>query len=404
MRNYIILSTVFTAAMSFSLTAMANEKLNWRGFAELNYDKFPQFIGNMDGQHYTNPIQVEKSGAGKLQLETGYSPQDSALSFNSRLYVRYDTENSDRNDERFDELWVHYSLSEWDFRAGTQLITWGSVESVSPLDVINPRDYEEDIVEPIKIGTPAVRARRRFSSSELTFFWLPYYQPTRYVGPQSYYAISGGVPNDYPESRWHGDQYAARYFFNGDGYDIGISYLDAYERNAGFEPDETATRLIGETYHSRRFGFEATYTLDELILKSEIVYRTSDEIDNKRTWLYSLGTEYTASSFIAHSDLTFFAEYLAASSNAQAIELMQDDIFVAARWSFNDLYQQRFQLGYFLDLDDTSGYAIRAEYKISPIESWDIGLRYTATRHYYPSPEHTESDTSVYRLFLRASF
>jgi hypothetical protein len=399
-----VLYPVIVLAFSFPLETLATEQLNWRGFAELNYDRFPPFTGNNNGNEYTNPRQVHESGTGKLQLETGYSPANSGLSFNSRVYIRYDTENSDKNDERFDELWLHYSLPEWDIRIGNQLVTWGSVESVSPLDVINPRDYEEDIVEPIKIGTPALRGRRRFSSSEFTFYWLPYYQPSVYVGPQSYYAIGGGLPNDYPESEWHNNQYAARYFFNGDGYDIGISYLDAYERNAGFDLDEPAQRMIGTTYQSKRLGFEATYTLDELILKSEIVYRTSNELDNENTWLYALGAEYTASSLIAHSDLTIFAEYLAASSNAHDLELMQDDIFVAARWAFNDLYQQRLQLGYFIDLDNTSAYALRAEYKISPIESWDVGLRYTATRHYYPSPEHTEGDTSVYRLFLRMSF
>lgn len=404
MRNYIPNHLAILALVYLQSSQIVAADLNARGFAEINYDYFPQFIGAIDAIQYTNDKQVQESGTTKLQLEGGYSPSGSRMSINSRLYLRYDSENTDRNDARFDELWIQYAFPDWDVRAGNQLITWGSVESVSPLDVINPRDYEEDIVEPVKIGTPVVRVRRRFSDSELSVYWLPYYEPSIYAGPHSYYAIGGGLPNEYPDSKWQGQQVAARYFYTGDGYDIGFSYMDAYERNAGFHLDEQLLTLLGETYKSKRYGFEGTYTLDEVLLKSEIVYRTSDEPGNEHTWLYALGAEYTASSIIGHSDLTFFGEYLAASSNAQDFELMQDDIFVAARWSFNDLYQQRFQIGYFEDMDYTAGYALRVEYKISPQEGWDLGLRLTSTRHYYPGPVHIENDTMAYRVFLKASF
>ncbi len=362
----------------------------------------PQFEGEAGGMRFVNPLQERQNLAFKGVLEA--SLKRDAWSGAIRAFLREDVRDDDRDAHRLDEAWVQYATPQWDVRAGNQLVTWGSVESVSPLDVVNPRDYEEDIVEPAKIGLAMVRARRRFEGSDLSLYWLPQYKPSQYAGPHSYYSISGGGPELYPAKGWDPAQWAARYFKSGDGLDVGVSFLRAIERNPSFAPDFTTGQLVGSTYKSNRLGTDVTWVVGDLVLKLEAVWRNSKQEGNRNALLYALGGEYTFSSLWQHSDLTFFLEWLGTSHNVRAIELMQNDLFAAARWTFNDRLKQRLQLGTFQDLDRSDAYVWRVEYQLSPVENVDVGGRYTITRNYYPGPPHVERNTGVFQFFVRYSF
>jgi len=387
-------SSLVAGMLLLSGTGLA-KAIEYRGFVELENNRYPVWAANTK--------QVDQERAFKLRLDASYRT-GTDMAFGMRAFVRKDAYNKDRDVARFDELWGQYAVPQWDVRVGNQLVTWGSVESVSPLDIVNPRDYEEDVVEPIKIGIPAVRVRRGFEEADISLYWLPYFEASRFSGPRSFYSISGGLPNLYPASRWDGSQWAARYFHTGGSIDYGISYFRGLERNVKFDFSQAGDMLIGKTFRSQRVGFEATMVLGELVLKGEFVYRTTAEEGNRRALLYALGTEYTISSIWGHSDLTLFAEYLASSRNVKDIELMQNDFFTAARWNFSDHYKQRIQAGYFWDLDHRQAHVYRVEYTGSPYENIDAGIRYTYTRDYLPGPHYAEKKDGVLHIFLRNYF
>ncbi len=394
------IKTIAVGVAALAWASAAQAEWSWKGFAGLEGARYPKYVG-VDG--VVNPRQERDNLAFKGQLEIGYTTE-SNWSVGVRAFVREDKYNDDRDATRFDEAWIQYATDDWDLRVGNQLVTWGSVESVSHLDIVNARDYEEDIVEPMKIGQTAARMRWRFDSSDLALYWLPYYEPSQFAGRRSYYSIGGGIPEDYPDSGWKSDQWALRYFQSGDGFDWGLSYFNGFERNASFDFDPERGELVGETYRARRLGLEMTKVIGDWLLKGEFVYRHSGQQNNRDALLYTVGVEYTASSIWRHSDLTFYGEYLATSRNVAAHELMQNDLFAALRWTVNDRHQQRLLLGTFLDLDNTTGQVYRLEYTISPIPDHDVVLRYTDTRNYYPSPRHTERDDGAISLFLRRNF
>jgi hypothetical protein len=382
----------------FSTGSQAQEDaLQMRGNVRLEYLRLPRFEGEGG---VTNPLQKRDNVAFKGQLDASYR-LDARWNAGLRAFVREDFVNDDRDDVRLDEAWVQYGTPSWDLRVGNQLVTWGSVESVSPLDIVNPRDYEEDIVEPLKMGVTMARLRWRLERGDMTVYWLPGFEPSRFAGPHSYYAIGGGLRDVYPDTRWQTNQWAARYFQTYDGFDIGVSYVQGLERNADFEYEPSTNALVGTLYESRRYGTDITWVIDDLVLKAEAVWRTSDREGNRHALLYALGTEYTLSSVWGHSDLSLFAEYLASSSNVRDIELMQNDLFAALRWTFNDQYKQRLQVGTFADLDQGNARVWRIEHQISPWDNVDVGARYTATRHYYPGPRHVEPRTGVLQFFIR---
>ncbi len=390
-------------ACSAAVLAQPSEGLKLRGNVAAEYLRLPSFEGEAGGVRYANPLQERNNAALKLQLEASQR-LDENWSAAGRAFLREDGHNHDRDAARLDEAWLQYATPGWDLRVGNQLVTWGSVESVSPLDVINPRDYEEDLVEPAKVGLAMARMRWRLPASDLSLYWLPGFKPSTFAGPHSYYAIGGGTPNVYPQERWNAHQWAVRYFGSANDLDIGLSFLRGLERNARFEFDPTSQSLHGSTYFSNRLGTDLTYVAGDLVLKLEAVYRTTQQEGNRKALLYALGTEYTLSSVWRHADLTLFTEYLASSNNVRDIELMQNDVFAALRWTLNDELKQRLQIGTFLDLDTSDAYVWRIEHQLSPSENVDIGARYTVTRNYYPGPRHLERDTGVFHLFARYNF
>lgn len=389
-------------AASLACLGAAAGELSVRGNVALEAARYPAYRGTAPDP-VENPQQERSNLAFKGQLDLAYTASDK-VSYGLRAFGRRDAANDQRDTLRLDEAWAQYAAERWDLRVGNQVVTWGSVESVSPLDIVNPRDYEEDLVDPRKIGVPAARARWRFGSGDFSVFWLPYYKPSIVPGQKSYYSLGGGLRQQDPDSRWDASQFAARWFHSGSGYDVGVSYVHGRERDPSFEFDPATTSLVGRAPKSRRLGIDVTKVFGDLIVKGELVHRHVDRPSGRNSLLYVLGVEYTLSPFWEHSELTFFAEYLGASRNVRRSELFGNDLFLAVRWTLNDRYRQRLQVGTMRDLDRGSAHVLRVEYSGSPVDNVDVGVTWTDTRNFFPGPRHVESDDGAWQIFVRYNF
>lgn len=393
------------AAQAQAETEAEAEQINLRGHVGFEAASYPRFLGEGGAR---NPTQADSNLALRAQVEASYAANPHT-SFALRGFLRQDADNAQRNAARWDEAWVQYAAPQWDVRVGNQWVTWGSVESVSALDIVNPRDYEEDMVEPRKIGLLMGRFRWRLPSSDLSVYWLPRYEPTHFAGSQSYFSLAGGLPQVNPASRHDASQWAARYFRSVDSLDIGVSYFSGLERNPAFEFDPAQGAMVGRTYATRRWGVEVARTVGSAVLKGEFVYRPrhsgpAGSGGQHRALLYVVGAEYTVPSVWRHSELTLFAEYLGSSHNVEQTELMQNDAFIALRWTLNDRHRQRLQVGTFRDLSQGNAHIYRAEYLVSPQENIDVTLSYTHSRNYYPGPRHLEPRDGVFYLLAKYNF
>jgi hypothetical protein len=393
-------------ALSSTLVApaCAQDALEIRGDIGIEYADSPNFEGEDSfGNTFVNQEQIAKTAAlkGSVELSRGFGE---SFSVGARLFWRDDVRDDQRDDARVDELWLQYSSEHWDARVGNQIVTWGSVESFSPVDGINPRDYVEDVIEPAKIGIPAVRIRRRFERSDLSVYWLPRYQPAQYPGAAAYTSFTGGISQDAPDARWERDEFAARYFYSGDGFDIGVSYFSGYDREPNYRFDSARAAVVGRAYRSRRLGFEATRVIGDLVLKGEFSARSGGASGSDESLIYVLGGEYTFSSVWQHSDATVFVEYMGAIGDNQREQVFQNDLFFLLRWSVNDQHSQLVQAGFAVDLDDASKFVWRIEYSLRPFSSFETGLKYTVDRDYYPGPRDAAIDRGVVHFFLRYNF
>jgi hypothetical protein len=398
------ISVTMACTLVCAAPAWADDALSIRGDIGVEYIDSPEFVGiDAVGNRFSNPEQIARSTALKATVDLSRSFGES-FSVGARFFAREDMRDDQRDDVRADELWLQYATEHWDVRAGNQIVTWGSVESFSPVDSVNPRDYVEDVVEPGKIGVPAVRVRRRFERGDLTAYWLPRYQPAQYPGTASFASFTGGIEQNAPEARWERDEFALRYFHSGDGFDIGVSYFSGYDREPSYVFDTASGTFEGRAYRSRRLGFEATKVIGDLVLKSELSARYGGAPGDEKSLIYVLGGEYTFSSVWEHSDATLFVEYMGATGEGRNEQVFQNDVFVLLRWSINDQRNQLLQAGFAIDLEDTSQYVWRLEYSLRPVSNFETGLKYTLDREYYPGPREANRQRGVLNLFLRYNF
>lgn len=89
--------------------------------------------------------------------EVGSVPLPDA-SFQAELIGSYDAADGGA-DVRLGVAFATVYLPEWDLVAGQQIISWGSTDAVSPVDVLNPRDLSFPVADPAeqKLPVPAVR-------------------------------------------------------------------------------------------------------------------------------------------------------------------------------------------------------------------------------------------------------
>jgi len=82
----------------------------------------------------------------------------------------------DRLEAALRELYVDLRLGEADVRVGKQQIVWGKSDGLKVLDVVNPQDFREFILddfEDSRIPLWAVNAERRFGPVDVQLLWIP---------------------------------------------------------------------------------------------------------------------------------------------------------------------------------------------------------------------------------------
>jgi hypothetical protein len=186
-------------------------------------------------------------------------------------------------------------------RLGLQQIVWGQADGLRVLDVINPLDYREFILEDFldsrrplwaaRVDVPAGRG-------SLQMVWVPYFAPGRLPGPdaefglgQSYglalLAAAAGLapeevpplrllPNERPGYQLSASQAGARYSRSVGGWDLTANYFYGWEDAPtpylrGIEgTPERPTLLFGPRYERREVaGGTAATSFGPVVLRLE---------------------------------------------------------------------------------------------------------------------------------------
>ncbi len=272
-------------------------------------------------------------------------------------FFRWDQRDDERTHADIRELKVLKVLDQWELEAGLSKVFWGVAESSHLVDIINQSDYLEGIDGEDKLGQPMFRASRIFDQSTLSLFVLPAFRQRSFLGVNSRFALpfsvdSGQAQFESSDQEKHVD-YALRYSGYAGQMDYGVSWFKGTARDAQLRPSSSAPSVFAPYYQQiQRVGLDVQYTKDAWLSKLEMIHQESN-VDSHHALV--TGVEYTLFGLNDGAyDLGLIAEYNYDSrADAQSV-LLQDDLFMGARFAFNDAESSSMLAGAIVDLEDNS--------------------------------------------------
>ena len=339
---------------------------------------------------------AEHEFSGKLSLETRWFPRtagfDGQRNYNAgfvaepQLYLkdadnfsviivpffRYDA--ADRTQTHADLREAYLLLfgdldanSTWELRLGVDRVFWGVAEARNPVDIVNQTDLVENPNEKVKLGQPMAHVTLAGDWGAAELFLISYHRLRTFPGRGGRLRPLLKIDNrlatyESGAQEWHLD-FAARYSHTFGPLDLGLSVFDGTSREPVMRP--TAFRLVqgqpipgalAPHYEQiRQFGLDAQLTIDAWLLKLEAIHRSgaSNNAGKKEDYAsFVVGGEYTFSGvFETDADIGLLAEWMIDGRRGRATNQYQNDLFVGARLSLNDVQGAAFTLGALFDLD-----------------------------------------------------
>lgn len=197
--------------------------------------------------------------------------------------------NADTPQDRLEvrEFYFNYNTDFWDHRIGAQLLTFSETFGLEILDVANPRDYSDFILNDLewsKLTTWAWNSTYTNNNYSAQFVWSPYPNKDILPAENSFYDISTNSSLDYSSQVKNPDffkdsEYGVRlgHLFD-NGVDLNILYFKHFNRQPAFELTNIQLHSFYERVDS--FGGSFSYALESVVFRGDIKY-TLDNVRNK---------------------------------------------------------------------------------------------------------------------------
>jgi hypothetical protein len=259
------------AAFGQSFSGSVASRMGW-WCQSGNFDPRSQYVtGKISGKVGD---QENPSAQYQAELRVGYDPAAGGTSVDMR------------------ETWIKAFLGPMDLSVGKQLVSWGTTDVFTPVDVVNPRDFTlppESLDE--KIPLTMLRSVINGDGLVVDLVAVPFFTESIAPGSRWRSAVSlpsGVVPTvtlEKPGDRTGNMQFGGRLqksFDIAQGADLAFSVFDGRETTATADvrvtPGTPPAVEIDERY--RRFlmtGFDGAFAfVDGILLKSEMSYTTYD--------------------------------------------------------------------------------------------------------------------------------
>jgi hypothetical protein len=258
-------------------------------------------------------------------------------------FYRYDADDENRTHWDIREAnWQHFA-DPWTLLVGLGKVFWGVAESRHLVDIINQTDLVENIDLEEKLGQPMIHLEWWSDKGTLGFFVLPGFRERTF--PANDGRLRGPLPisnNGAVYDSGAGDKrvdLALRWFNSVDSWDIGLSgfYGNGREPRLVVQAGESGGFVLVPHYDViSQIGADIQYTREAWLWKLEVIGRSGQ---GKDFGAMVGGTEYTFFGIRdSNIDIGVLAEYLYDARDEDAPPTsLDDDIFVGARFSLNDL-------------------------------------------------------------------
>jgi hypothetical protein len=278
-------------------------------------------------------------------------------------FARLDARDDRRTHTDIREAYWLYINNDWELLVGINREFWGVTESRHLVNIINQVDQVENIDEEDFLGQPMINYVLQKDYGRFSFFVLPYFRERTFPGEDGRLrsAIVAREDGEYESSteQWHTDA-AFRYTHYMGNWDIGLSYFYGTGREPTLFPNTNGTRLIPHYDIINQAGLDLQYTDEAWLWKFEGIIREGQG----DTFAASVaGFEYTFfQAFESNADLGLLAEHLydGRDETGAPQTVLENDLFLGMRYTFNDVQDTNLLAGTIVDLEDES-YSVRVE-------------------------------------------
>jgi len=318
------------------------------------------------------------SVSGFFEPETKWRSEDRKKRFSFVGFGRYDEQDSERTHLDVRELYWSFNSGDWTTLIGINKVFWGVTESVHLVDVINQTDLVEDFDQEAKLGQPMIHFSNQKDWGKLDFYVLPYFRERTFASTDGRFNFGLNVADDaiYESSdeENHVDL-AFRYSHYFGDVDFGFHVFDGTNREPILLPNKGFTELVANYSQMTQVGIDMQYTNEAWLWKFESIHRSTDVDD---FFAAVAGFEYTLYQINDNAhDLGLLFEYQHDDRNELSAPTIADnDVFLAARYAFNDSQDTSILAGIVVDTEnDTTFVNIEAERRIGDNLSAELRLR-----------------------------
>jgi hypothetical protein len=278
---------------------------------------------------------------------------------------------------RFNELGDTYRSGQAEFSIGKSVLFWGSLEGYNLTDVFNTKDILEAPYSPFekenKLGSWSAGCRH---DTEYGSFGViaKLHEERQEIGDEASAYNRYPLPYD-PGLLYEADDDRPTLFLRYEGsaeesdFEYAIFYQNGYDHHRRLVV--SGGRLQQYLYLVERLAAYGTYTAGDTLCKFEASV-TEPKGTEASYYQFGAGMEHTWFGVMGETDATLYAEYYR-SDIAPSVELFQNDLFVAVRFTRNDTAATEWSVGCFRDMafHDT---IVQGEFKRRIFGAWKLHL------------------------------
>ncbi|MEM7525282.1 MAG: hypothetical protein AAF360_16325 [Pseudomonadota bacterium] len=353
------------------------------GAEEVRFD-FSGFVQTELRTFFEAP-QFQRQTAARLRASVAIQPELRAdvgdLRFTLVPFARWDSLEKGawggRTHADLREANVFYQARDWDLTVGASKVFWGRAESANIVDIVNQTDLAEDSDGDEKLGQPMIQANYLADFGQFGFFVMPGFRDRTFVDGRNRNGFPLPVDADDPEfeagaGRWHPDlAFAYSHFI--DEFDFRISHFYGHSREPRLVQTAGADgpKLVPEYDLIHQTGIDGQATFGAALWKLEAIHRRGQ---GDPFFATVAGIEYTLFGFAdARGDLGLIAEHLydgRDDADAPATPF-QNDLFLGARYAFNDTSDTEIIGGGIVDLENGAT-SLSVEFETRLSNNWAI--------------------------------
>ena len=257
-----------------------------------------EIIGELsfDKRYFFNAgLQEQKKNHTSFTFSPEIFKDDSNRIFHFKAKLRKDSEDSGRNLNDIQELYLINILEDKEIKLGVSKEFWGVTETSHRVDIINQTDFTEGFDGEEKLGQPMIKISLERKWGLLDIYTLLGFRERDFSGNKGRLRLPLSINEKdslySSSSKNKRADFAVRWSNYYDDFDIAISHFSGTSREPRFLPSPKKLNQIAPHYEViDQSSIEMQYFLGSLALKGEIISRSGQ---GDRFSAATYGFEYT---------------------------------------------------------------------------------------------------------------